>query len=208
MGVVFVILIALVPGMVPSWTNPDGSVTQLSMTQTIEILMLVVATVIIVVAKVKPADVVKQQTFTAGIVALLALFGVAWMANTFIEAHLAQIVDTLGVWVAAAPWVFAVAIFVVAALTTSQSATTNTVVPIGLAIPSLGMGQIVAMWQALTGVYFLPANGTQLAAVETDLTGHDAIDEVRGLSLVHGATLRPDDVSVVVGLVMAVIVGI
>ena len=77
----------------------------------------------------------------------------------------------MGDWIAVAPWIFALAIFVVAAMTTSQSATTNTIVPIGLALPTLGLGQIVAMWQALVGVFFLPANGTQLAAVETDLTG-------------------------------------
>ena len=211
-GVIFVILIALVPGMVPSWEVllEDGTVDmqQLSMTQTIEIIMLLVATIIILMAKVKPADVVKQQTFTAGIVALLALFGVAWMANTFIYAHLDQIVATLGDWVAVAPWVFAVAIFVVAALTTSQSATTNTIVPIGLALPTLGMGQIIAMWQALAGVYFLPANGTQLAAVETDLTGTTRLTKY---VVYHSFTVPLfvlTIVSVVVGLGMALIVGI
>jgi anaerobic C4-dicarboxylate transporter DcuA len=211
-GVVFVVLIALVPGMVPSWeveTAPGVFETQqLSMTQTIEIIMLLVATIIIVVGRVKPSDVIKQQTFTAGIVALLALFGVAWMANTFIEAHLDQIVAVLGDWVAVAPWVFAVAIFVVAALTTSQSATTNTVVPIGLALPTLGMGQIVAMWQALTGVYFLPANGTQLAAVETDLTGSTRLTK---FVVYHSFTVPLfvlTIVSVLVGLGMAAIVGI
>jgi anaerobic C4-dicarboxylate transporter DcuA/anaerobic C4-dicarboxylate transporter DcuB len=167
-----------------------------------------VATIIILMAKVKPADVVKQQTFVAGIVALLALFGVAWMANTFIYAHLDQIVATLGDWVAVAPWVFAVAIFVVAALTTSQSATTNTIVPIGLALPTLGMGQIIAMWQALAGVYFLPANGTQLAAVETDLTGTTRLTKY---VVYHSFTVPLfvlTIVSVVVGLGMALIVGI
>ncbi len=78
--------------MVPSWeveTAPGVFETQeLSMTETIEIIMLLVAMLIIVLAKVKPSEVVKQQTFMAGIVALLALFGVAWMANTFIEAHI------------------------------------------------------------------------------------------------------------------------
>ncbi len=174
-GVLMIVLIALVPGMVPSWevTADDGtvSVIELTMTETIDIIMLLVATIIVIVGRVKPANIVKQQTFTAGIVALLALFGVAWMADTFIQAHLDQIVSVLGDWVAAAPWIFALAIFVVAALTTSQSATTNTIVPIGLALPTLGVGAIVAMWQALEGVFLLPANGTQLACVETDLSG-------------------------------------
>ena len=67
------------------------------------------------------------------------------------------------------PLFFAVAVFLLAMLTTSQSATTRTLVPIGLTV--LGVGQVVAMWSALSGVLFLPANGTQLAAVAVDETG-------------------------------------
>jgi anaerobic C4-dicarboxylate transporter DcuA/anaerobic C4-dicarboxylate transporter DcuB len=77
--------------------------------------------------------------------------------------------------VTAVPIFLAVAVFIFAALTTSQSATTNTIIPIGMALPALGVGPIVAMWQALCGVYFLPANGNQLACVSTDLTGSTKI---------------------------------
>jgi len=109
------------------------------------------------------------------VIAIVALFGIAWLANTFIAAYNSQIVALLNNWVTAVPLFFAVAVFIFAALTTSQSATTNTIVPIGLALPALGVGAIIAMWQALCGVYFLPANGNQLAAVNTDLTGSTKI---------------------------------
>ena len=206
-GVIFVVLIALVPGMVPSWTI-DGEVIELGMTQAIELIMFVIAVLITLVAKVKPTEIPKQATFASGIVAIVALFGVAWLANTFIEAHIDQIVAVLGDWIAVAPWIFALAIFVVAAMTTSQSATTNTIVPIGLALPTLGLGQIIAMWQALVGVFFLPANGTQLAAVETDLTGTTRLTK---FVVYHSFTVPLfilTIVSIVVGLGMALIVGI
>ena len=64
----------------------------------------------------------------------------------------------------------AVAIFLVAALTTSQSAATRTMVPLGLAL-GIGAGYMIAMWTAVVGVLFLPANGTQIAAAEADRTG-------------------------------------
>ena len=64
----------------------------------------------------------------------------------------------------------AVAIFVVAALTTSQSAATRTMVPLGLTL-GIGAGYMIAMWTAVVGVLFLPANGTQIAAAEADTTG-------------------------------------
>jgi hypothetical protein len=101
---------------------------------------------------------------------LIALFGVAWLADTFVQANMDTIVDVLGDLVNNYPLSFAVALFAMAALTTSQSATTKSIVPIGVAllIPAQFM---IAMWPSLIGVYLLPANGTQLAAVAMDRTG-------------------------------------
>jgi len=89
---------------------------------------------------------------------------------------------------------FAFAIFLLAALTTSQSATTRTLIPIGLAI--LPIGPVIAMWQALSGVLFLPANGTQLAAVAVDETGSTKI----GKAVVNHSFMIPLLVSTVVAI--------
>jgi anaerobic C4-dicarboxylate transporter DcuA/anaerobic C4-dicarboxylate transporter DcuB len=43
-------------------------------------------------------------------------------------------------------------------------------VPLGLAL-GIGAGYMIAMWTAVVGVLFLPANGTQIAAAEADKTG-------------------------------------
>ena len=68
-------------------------------------------------------------------------------------------------------FLFALAVFLVAALTTSQSTATRTIVPIGLAA-GLAPGIVTGMWAgALGGVYTLPANGTQIAAANFDLSG-------------------------------------
>src|SRR6185295_1968840 len=80
------------------------------------------------------------------------------------------IVEALGGLAENWPFMIAVAIFGVAALTTSQSAATRTMIPLGLAL-GIGAGYMIAMWTAVAGVIFLPANGTQIAAVEADTTG-------------------------------------
>jgi anaerobic C4-dicarboxylate transporter DcuB len=81
------------------------------------------------------------------------------------------IVDTIGSWVNNYVFIFALAVFLVAALTTSQSTATRTIVPIGLAA-GLAPGIVTGMWAgALGGVYTLPANGTQIAAANFDLSG-------------------------------------
>src|SRR5206468_729547 len=80
------------------------------------------------------------------------------------------IVGALGDLASKWPFTIAIAIFMVAALTTSQSAATRTMVPLGLAL-GIGAGYMIAMWTAVSGVLFLPANGTQIAAAEADTTG-------------------------------------
>jgi anaerobic C4-dicarboxylate transporter DcuA/anaerobic C4-dicarboxylate transporter DcuB len=117
------------------------------------------------------SEVPNQSVFKAGMVSAIALFGIAWLTATFIAAHEEAIVSTVGSWVTAAPFVFAIAVFIVAALTTSQSTATRTIVPIGLAA-GLAPGVVTGLWAgALSGVYTLPANGTQIAAANFDLTG-------------------------------------
>jgi anaerobic C4-dicarboxylate transporter DcuB len=104
-------------------------------------------------------------------ISAIALFGIAWLTATFISAHETYIVDTVGSWVTDWRFLFAIAVFIVAALTTSQSTATRTIVPIGLAA-GLPVGIVTGMWAgALGGVYTLPANGTQIAAANFDLSG-------------------------------------
>ncbi len=64
-------------------------------TTMIQMVMLTVAAIMLVVTKVSVADVPKQQMFGAGMVAMIALFGLAWLADTFIAANEAIIVDTM-----------------------------------------------------------------------------------------------------------------
>ncbi|WP_343048303.1 anaerobic C4-dicarboxylate transporter family protein [Cellulomonas humilata] len=112
-----------------------------------------------------------QSVFKAGMISAIALFGIAWLTATFIAAHEEFIISTVGAWVTDWRFLFALAVFLVAALTTSQSTATRTMVPIGLAV-GLPPGVVTGMWAgALGGVYTLPANGTQIAAANFDLTG-------------------------------------
>ena len=103
-------------------------------------------------------------------VAMIALFGIAWMADTFIANNEDAIVAALGSLAENWPFTIALAIFLVAALTTSQSAATRTMIPLGLAL-GIGAGYMIAFWTAVAGVLFFPANGTQIAAAEADETG-------------------------------------
>ncbi|WP_456788754.1 anaerobic C4-dicarboxylate transporter family protein [Cellulomonas sp. P5_C5] len=169
-GVIAIVLFGLFPDLRPSFTVGDETVA-LDMTNTIVLVMFVVGVLILFVGKPDVSQVPEMSVFKAGMISAIALFGIAWLTATFIAAHEAYIVETIGSWVTSWTFLFALAVFMVAALTTSQSTATRTIVPIGLAA-GLAPGVVTGMWAgALGGVYTLPANGTQIAAANFDLTG-------------------------------------
>ena len=170
LGVVAIVFFGIFPDLRPSYQVADETVT-VDMTTTIVLLMFVVGVLILFIGKPKVETVPDQTVFKAGMISAIALFGIAWLTATFISAHEEYIISTIGEWVTSWPFIFALAVFLVAALTTSQSTATRTIVPIGLAA-GLPAGVVTGMWAgALGGVYTLPANGTQIAAANFDLTG-------------------------------------
>ena len=143
----------------------------IDMTTTIVLVMFVVGVAIHYLGRPDVREVPDQSVFKAGMISAIALFGIAWLTATFIAAHEDYIIETIGGWVTSWQFIFALAVFLVAALTTSQSTATRTIVPIGLAV-GLPAGVVTGMWAGgLGGVYTLPANGTQIAAANFDQTG-------------------------------------
>ena len=170
LGVLAIVIFGIFPDLRPSYPVGEETVS-VDMTTTIVLLMFVVGVIILFLGKPKVATVPDQSVFKAGMISAIALFGIAWLTSTFIAAHEDYIISTIGEWVTSWPAIFALAVFLVAALTTSQSTATRTIVPIGLAA-GLPAGIVTGMWAgALGGVYTLPANGTQIAAANFDLTG-------------------------------------
>jgi anaerobic C4-dicarboxylate transporter DcuB len=169
-GVLAICVFGFFEGIRPTVAAEGGGVEPMSVTPLIQMIMLTAAALIVLLCHVKAGDIPGTQIFKSGMVAMIALFGIAWMADTFIANNEDAIVQALGGMAENWPFMIAVAIFLVAALTTSQSAATRTMVPLGLAL-GIGAGYMIAMWTAVVGVLLLPANGTQIAAAEADETG-------------------------------------
>ena len=169
-AVALIVVFGLFPDLRPQIEGDDGT-APVSMTVTIQLLMFLAGAVMMLVCRPKVSDVSNSKVFKAGIVSAIALFGLAWLTDTFISAHEDEIVDTVGEWVNNASWIFFIAIFIVCALTTSQSTATRTIVPIGLAA-GLSPALVTGMWAgSFSGIYTLPTNGTQIAAANFDLSG-------------------------------------
>ena len=170
LGVLAICVFCFVEEIRPTVAAEGGGVEPLSVTPIIQMVMFTAAALILLLCHVKAGEIPGMPIFRSGMVAMIALFGIAWMADTFIANNEDAIVTALGSMAENWPFMIAVAIFLVAALTTSQSAATRTMVPLGLAL-GIGAGYMIAMWTAVVGVLFLPANGTQIAAAEADKTG-------------------------------------
>jgi anaerobic C4-dicarboxylate transporter DcuA len=165
-------------------------------------LMLSVAALMVLVCGAKPEKVAHGSVFLAGMQAVIAIFGVAWMGDTFFRANQATVQGPLTAMVQGAPWSFAIALFVMSILLFSQAATVRTLVPLGIAIGLPGWA-LVGMFPSVNGYFFLPNYPTVVAAINFDRTGTTRI----GKYLLNHSFMLPgltaSVVSVVVGLLLS-----
>ena len=168
-------------------------------------VMLLVAAVILFVCKVKAKDVGNSQVFKSGIVALVSVYGVARMANTFFSAHMGFLKEFLSAAVASYPWAFAIIAFLTSKLVNSQAAAIAIVFPLGL---QAGMDPVLLMSfiSACYGYFFLPTYPSDLACIGFDRSGTTRI----GKYILNHSFMIPGLIGVIsgccVGYVMAHIV--
>jgi anaerobic C4-dicarboxylate transporter DcuB len=146
----------------------------LSMVLTIQMFMLMAGAFIIIFTKTNPTEIAKNEVFRAGMIAVVAVFGVAWMADTVFEANLPGIKAALADVVKTQPWTYALALLVVSKLVNSQAAAVSAMVPVALSI-GVPPGYVVAFAAASYGYYILPTYPSDLATIQFDRSGTTAI---------------------------------
>jgi anaerobic C4-dicarboxylate transporter DcuB len=124
----------------------------------------------VVFTKIDPSTIGKTEVFRAGMVAVVAVFGIAWMADTVFEAQLPLLKASLTELVKTQPWTYALVLLLVSKLVNSQAAAISAMVPVGLAI-GVPPGYIVAFAAASYGYYILPTYPSDLAAIQFDRSG-------------------------------------
>jgi len=168
-GVLSIVLFGSIDSLRPTFET-NGVVTKLGMTQVIEIVMMSTAGLMLIFAKTDISKAVKGSVFIAGMQAVIAIFGIAWMGDTFFNGnieffkmHIEQIVTQY-------PFLFAIALFVMSIFLFSQAATVRTLYPLGIALGIHPM-VLVAMFPAVNGYFFIPNYPTVVAAINFDRTG-------------------------------------
>ncbi|MFB6467172.1 anaerobic C4-dicarboxylate transporter family protein [Cytobacillus sp. Hz8] len=153
----------------PGW-DVEGVFTRMTMPTAIEIVMLTFAALMIIFCKPNIEKIVSGSVFKAGATAVVAIFGIAWMGDTFFNGNAKLIDNSISDLVTAAPWLFAVALFALSILLYSQAATVNTLMPLGIAL-SINPALLIAMFPAVNGYFFIPNYPTVVAAINFDRTG-------------------------------------
>ena len=204
LGAILVVLLGSFERLRPGW-EIDGTFTRMSMPAAIEIIMLTIAAFIIIFCKPNVEKIVSGNVFRAGATAVVAIFGIAWMGDTFFQGNLEMIYANISAIVTAVPWLFAIALFILSILLYSQAATVRTLMPLGITL-GLNPTLLIAMFPAVNGYFFIPNYPTIVAAINFDRTGTTKIGKylfnhsfmIPGLIAIVGA--------VVIGLILSSIV--
>ncbi len=190
---VLIVLFGSIPSMRPAF---DGRT--LGMPSLIEILMLTTAAVILLVTKTSGAKAAQGSVFSAGMQAVIAIFGVAWMGDTFINGNITQLTGSIESVVTEMPWLFGVALFVMSILLYSQAATVRAIMPLGIAL-GLNPMLLIALFPAVNGYFFIPNYPTVVAAINFDRTGTTKI----GKYILNHSFMMPGMVCAVVSTLAA-----
>lgn len=142
----------------------------LSMNLVIQMMMMVAGAIILMTCKVNTRDISNGTVFKAGMVAIISVFGVAWMADTFFESHFKLIKETLAGYVAIYPWSYAIVLFLTSKLVNSQAAALAAIAPMAI---SLGVDPktMIGFFPAAYGYFILPTYASDLACIGFDRSG-------------------------------------
>lgn len=166
-------LLIVLFGSIPS-LRPTFGDRSLDMPLLIEILMLTAAALIMLVTRTNGIEAAKGSVFSAGMQAVIAIFGIAWMGDTFINGNIAELKGAIEGIITQMPWLFGLALFVMSILLYSQAATIRAIAPLGIALGISPM-MLIALFPAVNGYFFIPNYPTIIAAINFDQTGSTRI---------------------------------
>ena len=143
--------------------------------------MFIIATLISFCCKIDINKIGQSSVFQSGMIACICVFGVAWLGDTFVSGHSAEIKAMAADSVAQYPALLAVVFFIAAMLLYSQAATAKAITPAivaALGITAANPGDsymLVASFAAVSALFVLPTYPTLLGAVQMDYTGSTRI---------------------------------
>lgn len=188
-----IVVFAVFPDLLPQY---DGKA--LKMNIVIQIVMLAAAAFMIIFCKATPKKAVSGSVWQSGMVAVVAIYGIAWLADTYFSNYLPQMQSALGDIVGRFPWMIAFVFFLVSVLINSQGAVVVSMLPLAYSLGIPGP-VLLGVFPAVYGYFFIPNYPSDIATVNFDRSGTTKI----GKYLLNHSFMMPGLVSVGVATVIS-----
>ncbi|SUO97444.1 Anaerobic C4-dicarboxylate transporter DcuB [Suttonella ornithocola] len=174
----------------------------ISMTLIIQMMMLAFGGVILLATKTDVQKIPNGVVFKSGMVATIAIFGIAWMSDTYFSHAMPQFKGAVMEIVKDYPWTFAFALFIVSVVVNSQAATGVMLLPVGIGL-GLPAPLLVGLMPATYGYFFILNYPSDIATINFDVTGTTKI----GKYYFNHSFMAPGLVGVVVACIVGVMLG-
>ena len=173
----------------------------LGMNIIIQIVMITAAAIMIIFAKANPKKAVAGPVWQSGMVAVVAIYGIAWLADTYFSNYLPEMEDGLAGIVSHYPWAISIAFFAVSMLINSQGAVVVAMLPLAYSLGIPGP-VLLGVLPSVYGYFFIPCYPSDIATVNFDRSGTTVI----GKYLLNHSFMMPGLVSVIVSTIVGLII--
>jgi len=167
----------------------------------IQIIMISAAAVMIVAFKAKPKKAVAGAVWQSGMVAVVAIYGIAWLADTYFSNYTDVMQEGLQGIVAQYPWSIAFVFFLVSVLINSQGAVVVAMLPLAYKLGIAGP-VLLGVLPSVYGYFFIPNYPSDIATVNFDRSGTTVI----GKYLLNHSFMMPGLISVIVSTIVGYLI--
>ena len=164
----------------------------------IQIIMLTAAACNIMFCKAQPKKAVAGAVWQSGMVAVVAIYGIAWLADTYFGNYMDQMKEMLTGVVQNYPWSIAFVFFLVSVLINSQGAVVVAMLPLAYELGIAGP-VLLGVLPSVYGYFFIPNYPSDIATVNFDRSGTTVI----GKYLLNHSFMMPGLISVIVSTLVA-----
>lgn len=195
LGVIVMLSVLQIFGIniLPSW---DGK--PLKMNIVIQIVMISAAALMIIFCRAEPKKAVAGPVWQSGMVAVVAIYGIAWMADTYFSNYMPEIQAMLEDIVKSHPWTIAIVFFLVSVLINSQGAVVVSMLPLAYSLGIEGP-VLLGVLPSVYGYFFIPNYPSDIATVNFDRSGTTII----GKYLLNHSFMMPGLICVFVSTIVA-----
>ena len=183
---------AVIPGIT------EVSTVKLKMNVIIQIVMITAAAIMILFCKASPQKAVRGAVWQSGMVAVVAIFGIAWLADTYFSNYTDEMQAMLGDIVAKYNWSIAFVFFLVSVLINSQGAVVVSMLPLAYSLGIPGP-VLLGVLPSVYGYFFIPNYPSDIATVNFDRSGTTVI----GKYLLNHSFMMPGLIHVTVSTLVA-----